>query len=243
MCFSSRGSYPIWEILSDMRLTHLAVEFCVLKSEASNKEELICLYQKCWTIRGLQCHDCCDCDNYDTEESLMLSYFLSLNYCHLEYSEDLPTFVQLDVINNCKEVKYITVHCGYGRQLSLNVAAHNCNLQQLCINSPGTVIVDDFMTSVSAHGGLVHVVMVVEVLTGEGITSLMSNSPNLITLCLIVTALCHGDIDVETFNAKQKRLFCKRRLFTTGYYKVLDKAFNMTHVLWEQDTDLLPLWM
>jgi len=40
----------------------------------------------------------------------------------------------------------------------------------------------NFMTSVSAHGGLVHVVMVVDFMTGEGIKSLVRNSSSLITL-------------------------------------------------------------
>ena len=40
----------LWEILSNMKLTHLEVEYCVLRSKAANKEKLICLHQKCWTI-------------------------------------------------------------------------------------------------------------------------------------------------------------------------------------------------
>lgn len=37
--------------------------------------------------------------------------------------------------------------------------AHNHNLQQLHIESIFINVPDDFMTSVLAHGGLVHVVM------------------------------------------------------------------------------------
>ena len=62
----------LWEILSNMKLTHLGVKCCVLRSQAANKEKLICLYQKCWTIRGLQCSYCHPHPSED-EDSLMLS--------------------------------------------------------------------------------------------------------------------------------------------------------------------------
>ena len=65
--------------------------------------------------------------------------------------------------------------------LSLS-STHNHNLQQLYIDSINTDVPDDFMTSVSAHGGLVHVVMFARSLTVEGVTSLVRNSPKLITL-------------------------------------------------------------
>ena len=226
----------LWEILHDMKLTHLAVDFCVLESEAANKEKLICLYQNCWTVRGLQC---CYCDHCGCEDSVLLSYFPSLNCCYFEYFQDVPTFVQMDVINSCKEVKSITVHCM--RQISLNVPAHNRNLQQLFIYSTDTDIVDDFMTSVSAHGGLVHVVMLVGSLTAEGITSLVRNSPNLITLNLRARTIFHECVNVETFNAKIKRTFYRRRLFTSGHYVVFDRLPLVHYMIWEL-TDLLSLW-
>jgi len=42
--------------------------------------------------------------------------------------------------------------------MSLSLA-HNYNLQQLYMYLPHTDIPDNFMTSVSAHGGLTHVIM------------------------------------------------------------------------------------
>ena len=61
----------LWEILSNMKLTHLGVMCCILRSQAANKEKLICLYQKCWTIRGLQCSYCHPHPSED--EDVMLS--------------------------------------------------------------------------------------------------------------------------------------------------------------------------
>ena len=59
---------------------------------------------------------------------------------------------------------------------------HNQNLQQSYIDSIYYTVPDDFMTLVSALSGLVHVVLCVKCVTIEGITSLVRNSPQLITL-------------------------------------------------------------
>ena len=166
-----------------MKLTHLGVDFCVLRLEVTNKEKLICLYQKCWTIRGIQCVRCIDCHYVNSSEEL--SYFPSLNYCYIGYlcqiSTVSPTIVQ-DVINNCTELKVFSL-CYCTSNLSLNLA-HSHNLQQLYIYQPYTDVSDDFLTSVSAHGGLVHVIITVHTFKVDGITSLVRNSPQLITLYL-----------------------------------------------------------
>ena len=150
----------LWKILSDMKLTHIAVEYNVLEPEAANKEKLISFYQKCCTIRGIQCGD--GCPDYDdsafTEVGLILSYFPSLNYCNCSmWDTCAPSTIVQDVINNCKELRCVSfLTCDMNNSLSLN-ATYNHNLQQLYINSPFANVPDDFMTLVSAHGGLVHV--------------------------------------------------------------------------------------
>ena len=170
----------------------------------------------------------------------MLSYFLSLNYCYLYlFDESSPTIVQ-DVISNCTELKVL--YC-IRLHLSLNLA-HNHNLQQLYIDSPDhgsyiTDVPDHFMTSVSAHGGLVHVVMRVHSLTFKGISSLVRNSPKLITLHLCVEA---KHLNVENFNSSLKKMFWNRKLFTAGHCMIDVDKFPDQAVLREQDTDLLPLW-
>jgi len=96
------------------------------------------------------------------------------------------------------------------------------------------------MTSISAHGQLVHVVMNIRSLTGKSITSLVKNSPKLITLHLHVTI---NDMNLEHFNATLKKLFWNRRLFAAGLYElVVSWDINSMDVLWEQGTDLLLLW-
>jgi len=70
------------------------------------------------------------------------------------------------------------------------------------------------MTSVSAHGGLMHVVMNVESLTAKWITSLVSNSPKLITLYLRARNITlKKAVSVETFNVMLKEMFYQRRLY------------------------------
>jgi len=132
------------------------MNFCVLRCETVNQKELICLYQKCCTIRGIQC-DGCHC-KISANGALILSYFLSLHYCNLLYDhgQQNPAMVQ-DVINNCKELKYFRYiyYSFHTAGISLNLV-HNHNLQQLYIDGSHTIVPDKFMTSVSAHGGLVH---------------------------------------------------------------------------------------
>jgi len=99
------------------------------------------------------------------------------------------------------------------------------------------------MASLSCHSGLVHVYMVVGSLTGEGITSLVRNSPKLITLHLFSRDILHEDVDIKHFSAKLKKTFSKRTLFKAGYYKVNYEMYQtLTDLLWEHGTDLLPLW-
>ena len=230
----------LWEILSDMKLTYLVIDFCVLRSEAGNKGKLICLFQKCY-IKGLRCQYCKYGRVLTDEDALMLSYFPSLNCCYLQPSGTVATVVQ-GVVNNCKQLKCVRFDLVLCQPLSL-LLTHSQSLQQFYINALKTDVPDEFLASISAHSGLIHAVMMVRSLTAEGITSLVRNSPKLITLHLRAIDIRHGDVDVDFFNAKLKTMFCKRRLFTAGNYMVNYNPFgDSTDVLWEQDTDLLPLW-
>ena len=210
----------LWVILSNMKLTLLGVEFCILRPKAANKKRLIELFKKCWDITGMsiiyRCH--CNQNFFNRGQGvLILSHFPSLNYFYLQIDLKLPTIVQ-DIMNNCKEIR--TVHfIQKDEALSLR-ATHIQNLRVLNIYSPHTNVPDKFMTSVSAHGGLVHVDMMVKSLTVEGIKSLVRNSPKLVTLDLLQKSAL--GVNVESFNAALKILFQKRKLFTRGLYKFSD---------------------
>jgi len=214
-----------------VKLSDLAVELCVLIPETANN---INLHQICLTIKGMQCGNCCHGVS-TSEHMLMISSFLSLNYFCAPAGCRPSTIVQ-DVINNCQQLR--CAHFSTVRQLSLNLT-RNHNLQQLYIDSPDTVVFNDFMTSVSAHGGLVHVVMMVRCVRVRGLTSLLRNSPKLITLYLHVSVL---DVDAEHANLLLNKLFWERRFLTAGCYKLFVSWVRKARdVLWKQGTDLLPL--
>jgi len=62
------------------------------------------------------------------------------------------------------------------------------DLEQLSLVSKHTVIPDEFMESISAHGGLVNVYLKVSTITGEGLRILLENSPKLMQLMILTTA-------------------------------------------------------
>ena len=57
--------------------------------------------------------------------------------------------------------------------------AYNQYLESLCIQLCEADIDDTFMCSVSAHGGLAHVVLFVKSVTGEGVATLIEDSSKL----------------------------------------------------------------
>ena len=194
----------LWEILRNLRLTHLAVGFCLIRSEDANRERLNFLYQNCWTLRAIQCNSCNSCGHFTVNDAMPASFFPSLNhfYLRLESStSEIPTIVQ-EMISNCKTLECASFIASYALLLNLT---HNLNLHQLYIDSPDTVLPDEFMTSVSAHGELLHVVMRVECFIAEDMEFLVRNSPKLMTLEIHTNIVrCRGSVDYENINDRLK---------------------------------------
>ena len=76
---------------------------------------------------------------------------------------------------------------------------------------------------VSAHGRLVHVVLSVNSVTSEGISILVANSPNLLSLHISSKAVIYTDCQEDDYNIIQYELrnylqtkFHNRKLFTVG---------------------------
>jgi len=225
----------LWKILSGMKLIHIAAEFCVFRSKADDTK-LSDLFQKCWSIREIQLSNCYNCKFSANEDVSILSCFPSLHYCYFEDVEN-PHLVQ-DMINNCKKLKYFSYLCR-DFELSLSLA-HSRNLQQLYIATSLADVPDEFMTSVSAHGGLIHVFMKVRSLKVDGITSLVENSPKLITLYL--NAETFIGLDTESFSETLSTSFCKRKLFAVGRYVLSDDWDDIEDIELREGTNLLPLW-
>ena len=80
-------------------------------------------------------------------------------------------------------------------------------------------------------------------MTVESITSLVRNSPKLITVHLSVGTIQHVDGYVRTLNNALKKMFCRRKLFSSGHFMVyLGSSGSLSDVLWEQGVDHFPVW-
>ena len=142
----------------------------------------------------------------------LLSNFPSLTHC---LTTDVPHITLQDVLSSCRNLKCLKNSEIRSLQLSQNCAT----LEQLCIDSPGIGISDSFMHAISAHGGLVHVVLYVFKVTTEGIATLIANSPKLET-CHIYTFFVRspegGQLNLRDYTPSLKRKFSNRKLFTCG---------------------------
>jgi len=216
-----------------MKLTHLAIDYCNLTSIVENKKRLIALFKKCFTIIGIQC----DFKDHYCFGKSALSYFRSLEYCYIECRDFSPAvYISLDILKYCGELKYVTV-----RALNLRlILAHNSKLQEIYIQALVTDVPDDFMTTVSAHGGLVHVAMEVRSLTADGIKFLVNNSPKLTTLHLRLRRNVTGKVDEGMLKIR----FSNRKVFTCtpGYCNINYSQYSLSCLLQQQKTNCAPLW-
>jgi len=238
----------LWKILSDMRLTHLAMDLCLFVF-FSDKETLIKLYKKCICLLALESSvpNCQHCWNIFTDNSVSLfSHFPILKHCVFSVDRHCCGTALQDMIIRCNKLECLYYFDRFGR-LSLSLA-HNNNLQQLYINAGRTDIPDDFISSLSAYGRLVHVVLCVRSVTSEGITVLVKNSPELMTFHVIVyQLLCDNKgtrIDVSDFEAEIKSKFSCRSLFRSERCKIIQRDLStiIDQQYYEHNTDLLSLW-
>ena len=234
----------VWEILSNsMSLTHLAIDVCFLhcKSDDVYEKKLISLFQKCATLRALQFDSfyneewCEVCANSEIKWSL-LSHFPSLQYCNVHNSQ--PNLVQ-DVIGNCKELVVFMCQSYASYMISSSITT---NLQQLFIHSKCTNIPDMFMLTVSASGKLEHVELYVNSVTMNGITSLIKNSPGLLSfrICsdnIIYTCGWNEITPNENLRDSLQLRFPDRKLFSVGGFTI-----GPDFVPLFTRTDFLPLW-
>ena len=243
----------LWEILSSMQLTHLAVDFCIISPIAgnTNKENLICLYEKCVNLLALEYWHrigfCEACSKAPVSDCSLLSHFPSLLYCRMFNCHS--TSVQ-DTISSCKKLKFCRI-VAKRPPLSLSVA-HNVNLQQLFIDASYTDMPDTFMSSVSAHGGLVHVFLSVASVSVVGIGVLIENSPELMTFQSILELRDKDDSLLISINEFLKcemilrQKFHHRKLFHRGGYKMLQQSIyhdkHLVDISFLEHTNVYSLW-
>ena len=241
----------LWEILSEMKLTYLAVDLCVLlPSIEEDKMELINLFQKCKSLQALEyaienLETCDRCEAVFVNNSLsVLSHFHALIHL-IHFSDDnYCTTALYNTITSCKQLKYLMFTEIHDRYSEMNYSISSplcvCHLEQLSIYSECVDLPVDFMSSISAHGGLVHVALNVRSVTSEGISVLVTNSPNLLTFHAFIYMFELLDQDLKS---ALKMKMTHRRLFKGGSYKV-DKLYSdlALQLIEESYGDLRSFW-
>jgi len=239
----------LWEILSDMKLTHLAVELCVLLPSTTNKQFLIRSFQKCVCLQALESRLLCsECKLRFVDDIVsVLAHFPSLIHCVLTVHDHHYTKGVQEVLNSCKKLKYLQYTENHS--VPLLSLTHNLCLQQLYITSHISEIPDAFLQAVSVHGGLVHVVLNVWSVSSDGLAVLIHNSPDLVTFHIVVDSALHDCkgtmVSMEQVETKLKRKFPLRRLFKSGSYivaRALTKLCDYMEVERQCNTDLCSLW-
>jgi len=94
-----------------------------------------------------------------------------------------------DIATSCKQLKCLIVQPNsfydqspfHPTGISLSSSCNN-NLEQLFIDSEYNIVSNEFMETVSAHGGLRHFVLQVAAVTEEGVNILVENSSKLVQL-------------------------------------------------------------
>ena len=235
----------LWDILSSMKLTQLAVELCTLKPlRKHDTSKLISRFQQCSSLQALETYSfCMDCGYMDDERPFLLSHFPSLENCRL--SSEQPHCAQ-EIIATCQGLKFFKCNC---IQYLILSSVYNWSLEQLCIGSEDTDLDDTFLDTVSAHGGLVHVVLSINSVPREAIVALVENSHKLLT-CNIFTVTQVYDsegmkVNLKGLKATLKAKFSHRKLFTCGNLRLVQENRTYIHYLDEffEDSDFAVQWM
>ena len=218
-----------WEILSGMKLTHLSANTWFVgeltEMDDVQEKQLAALFKRCITLQALELVN----ENHSCK---LLSHFPSLRYC--KFINIGQSISMQDILTTCKGLQYF-YFCYGGNLVKLPPLSVQTNLQQLCVLSETIHLDDSFMKMVSAHGGLVHVVFTVGSVTSQGVSTLINNSPNLLSFILCETTLN------KSLNASLRKKFSHRKLFTSGVF-VHVKDYGDPECMWLGHTDLLTLW-
>ena len=235
----------LWELLSSIKkLTHLAIDLCMLIHtndncySAADKDKLIGMLGNFDSLKALeiiQTFNCDECQNVSSVNDVLFSHFASLVYVRLSQFKCITAFEY--TITNCQQLKYLyygTDHSGTHVTLP---SSNNCRLQQLCVESHAIKLSAPSVQVLSAHGGLEKVALFVKSITTSAITTLISNSPSLILLCIVSREPLCDDNDAIVFPEDYKDIiskkFSNRKLLTTGDF-ILRKCCLFFHEMLAQ---------
>ena len=226
---SSVESYLLlWELLSGIKkLTHLAIDLCMLIHInnncyiAADKDKLIGMLRNCDSIKALeviQTFNCVECQHVSSVNDLLFSHFPSLVYVRLSHFHCTTVFDY--TITNCHQLKYLYYRIDDNGTCVTLPSSSNCHLQQLCVKSYAIKLSVPSVQVLSAHDGLEKVTLFVKSITTSAITTLISNSPSLILLCIVTNKPLCDDNDAVVFPEEYKdtisKKFSNRKLLTTG---------------------------
>ena len=245
----------LWEILSNMKLTHLAIDFCVMmpsENDDKYKQNLIGLYQKCCCLQALLLGhieragmlNCPNCNGFTDSHIALLSHFPMLTYCKLTGSRGAG--IVESVLTSCNKLtcfNYYGIY--YETLLSFSPDLNFCNLQQLYLQSGSFTVPESFMKAVSAHGGLVHIILFVKTVAHAGIVSVIATSRKLLTFHIIAYSRVLEDltIDLNDFKAELKRRFSQRKLFNSGSFETEKYSCDRINELIQLNIDVMEnLW-
>ena len=233
----------LWELLSSLkRLTHLAIDLCLVKPDNTNKEKLISMFKSCQSLKALEISrdhikGCMHC-TFTTD--FWFSYFPSLTYCRM-YGFRFSALTY--AITNCRRLRYL--YEKDAREESLLPLSNNCHLQQLCIYSLTLNPTDKLVAVLSVNGQLERVVLHIQSITIDGIVTIINNSPNLILLHIsMIKPLCDEGLHADTIK-EIKEMFSYRKLFAVGSFSVRVVAATVLRGMRDADladTDLNSLW-
>ena len=234
---SSVESYLLlWELLSSIKkLTHLAIDLCMLiqssNCDSADKEKLIGMLGKCGCLKALEIiHNtfCEECQNVPSVNNLLFSHFPSLVYVRL-FQARCTTALKY-TITNCHRLKYLYYETNVRSDSEAHVtlpSSSSCYLQQLCIKSFINLSTPSVHV-LSAHGELEQVALYVKSITTSAITTLISNSPNLMLLYIVTSELCDENgvsldwEDRNKYNDTVSKTFSYHKLLTTGDFILIE---------------------
>ena len=218
----------LWELLSSIKkLSHLAIDLCMLIHinnncyNAADKDKLIGMLRNCKSLKALEA-----ANNYEylNVNYLLLDHFPSLLYVRIFLGLTQTEYTKY-AITNCRQLKYLYFDgdfCTGGvSTLDLDLLSSiSCCLQQIIIKScidlsaPSTQVL-------SAHGGLEKIILFVRSITTSAITTLISNSPNLMLLYILTEPNALHDENGASVNQKDykdrvSKRFPRHKLLTTG---------------------------
>ena len=125
---------------------------------------------------------------------LKIYHFPSLVYVRLRTS---GTGSLEYTITNCRQLKYLYYHkWNYDSLHHISLpSSSSCHLQQLYLRNVDLSAA--IVRVLSAHGGLEQVILYNVTITTSAITTLISNSPNLILLYIIMQGLNHTVLNLK----------------------------------------------